>query len=107
MYMGIGGGPEGVLAAAALSCYGGQIQTRLVLDENEKIRAKKMGITNFNKKYNIEDMIKGDVMFCATAITNGDLAEGVKDMGNHFETTTIALHKENKVKTLFKNLHKK
>ena len=107
MYMGIGGGPEGVLAAAALSCYGGQIQTRLVLDENEKIRAKKMGITNFNKKYNIEDMIKGDVMFCATAITNGDLAEGVKDMGNHFETTTIALHKESKVKTLFKNLHKK
>ena len=107
MYMGIGGGPEGVLAAAALSCYGGQIQTRLVLDENEKLRAKKMGITNFNKKYNIEDMIKGDVMFCATAITNGDLAEGVKDMGNHFETTTIALHKENKVKTLFKNLHKK
>ena len=107
MYMGIGGGPEGVLAAAALSCYGGQIQTRLVLDENEKLRAKKMGITNFNKKYNIEDMIKGDVMFCATAITNGDLAEGVKDMGNHFETTTIALHKESKVKTLFKNLHKK
>ena len=107
MYMGIGGGPEGVLAAAALSCYGGQIQTRLVLDENEKIRAKKMGITNFNKKYNIEDMIKGDVMFCATAITNGDLAEGVKDMGNHFETTTIALHKESKVKTLIKNLHKK
>ena len=107
MYMGIGGGPEGVLAAAALSCYGGQIQTRLVLDENEKLRAKKMGITNFNKKYNIEDMIKGDVMFCATAITNGDLAEGVKDMGNHFETTTIALHKESKVKTLIKNLHKK
>ena len=107
MYMGIGGAPEGVLAAAALSCYGGQIQTRLVLDEKEKLRAKKMGITNFNKKYNIEDMIKGDVMFCATAITNGDLAEGVKDVGNHFETTTIALHKENNVKTLFKNLHKK
>ena len=105
--MGIGGGPEGVLAAAALSCYGGQMQTRLVLNNDEKIRAKKMGITDLNKKYNIEDMIKGDVMFCATAITNGELADGVKDMGDSFETTTIALHKDKKIKTLFKNIHKK
>ena len=107
IYMGIGGGPEGVLAAAALSCYGGQMQTRLVLNNDEKIRAKKMGITDLNKKYNIEDMIKGDVMFCATAITNGELADGVKDMGDSFETTTIALHKDKKIKTLFKNIHKK
>ena len=55
-----------------------------------------MGITDLNKKYNIEDMIKGDVMFCATAITNGELADGVKDMGDSFETTTIALHKDKK-----------
>ena len=73
MYMGIGGGPEGVLAAAALSCYGGQMQTRLVLTLEEALRAKKMGITDFNKKYSINDMIKGDIMFCATAITDGDL----------------------------------
>ena len=72
IYLGIGGGPEGVLAAAALSCYGGQIQTRLVLNEDESARAKKMGITDLKRKYNIEDMIKGDVMFCATAITDGD-----------------------------------
>ena len=107
MYIGIGGGPEGVLAAAALSCYGAQMQTRLVLNENESERAKKMGITDLKKKYNIEDMIKGDVMFCATAITDGDLAEGIKDHKEFYETSTIALHKNGKVNTLFKNKHKK
>jgi len=107
MYMGIGGGPEGVLAAAALSCYEGQIQTRLVLDADESVRAKKMGITDLKRKYNIDDMIKGDVMFCATAITNGDLANGIKDQKEFYESSTIALHKNGKVNTLFKNKHKK
>ena len=107
MYIGIGGGPEGVLAAAALSCYGAQMQTRLVLNENESERAKKMGITDLKRKYNIEDMIKGDVMFCATAITDGDLAEGIKDHKEFYETSTIALHKNGKINTLFKNKHKK
>ncbi len=107
MYIGIGGGPEGVLAAAALSCYGAQMQTRLVLNKNESERAKKMGITDLKRKYNIEDMIKGDVMFCATAITDGNLAEGIKDHKEFYETSTIALHKNGKVNTLFKNKHKK
>mgnify|MGYP001312852334 CR=1 FL=1 len=107
MYIGIGGGPEGVLAAAALSCYGAQMQTRLVLNKNESERAKKMGITDLKRKYNIEDMIKGDVMFCATAITDGDLAEGIKDHKEFYETSTIALHKNGKINTLFKNKHKK
>ena len=107
MYMGIGGGPEGVLAAAALSCYGGQIQTRLVLDDKESIRAKKMGITDLKQKYNIDDMIKGDVMFCATAITNGDLADGIKDKQEFFEANTIALHKDGKINMIYKNKHKK
>ncbi len=107
MYMGIGGGPEGVLAAAALSCYGGQMQTRLILDKEETVRAKKMGILDLQKKYNITDMVKGDVIFCATAITNGDLADGIKDHENYFEASTIALHKDAKVKTLFKNKHSK
>ena len=107
MYMGIGGGPEGVLAAAALSCYEGQIQTRLVLDADESVRAKKMGITDLKRKYNIDDMIKGDVMFCATAITNGDLANGINDQKEFYEANTIALHKDGKVNTLFKNKHKK
>ena len=107
MYMGVGGGPEGVLAAAALSCYGGQIQTRLVLNSEEIVRAKKMGITDLKKKYNIDDMIKGDVMFCATAITSGDLANGVNDQNEFYETNTIALHKHGNINTLFKNKHKK
>ena len=107
MYLGIGGGPEGVLAAAALSCYGGQMQTRLVLNKEQEIRAKKMGISQLKKKYYIDDMIKGDVIFCATAITNGDLIDGIKDSKDHFETSTIALHKDSKIKTIFKNKHKK
>ena len=49
------------------------------------MRAKKLGITNFNKKYNIDDMVKGDVIFCATGVTSGDLAKGVKDLGNEYE----------------------
>ena len=107
MYLGTGGGPEGVLAAAALSCYGGQIQTRLVLDEKEAIRAKKMGITDLKKKYNLEDMIKGDVMFCATGITQGDLTDGIKEYENYFEATTIVLHKDGKINSLLKNKHNK
>ena len=80
IYYSTGGAPEGVVVAAALSCFGGQIQGRLVLDDEGKVRAKKLGITNFNKKYNIDDMVKGDVIFCATGVTTGDLAKGVKDL---------------------------
>ena len=107
MYLGIGGGPEGVLAAAALSCYDAQMQTRLVLDEKESVKAKKMGINNLKKKYNLNEMIKDDVMFCATAITNGDFGEGVIEKGDFYETTTMALHKNGNVKGVFKNKHKK
>jgi fructose-1,6-bisphosphatase II / sedoheptulose-1,7-bisphosphatase len=107
MYIGVGGGPEGVLAAAALSCYDGQIQTRLVLDKEESLRAKNMGILDLKKKYNIDEMIKGDVMFFATAITNGDLADGVKDKGDYYETNSIALHKDGNLKKLLRNKHKK
>ena len=77
IYLGTGGGPEGVLAAAALKCLDGQMQTRLVLSDQEEInRAKKLGITDLNKKYNITDMIKGDVIFCATGVTDGDFLKG-------------------------------
>ena len=107
MYMGIGGGPEGVLAAAALSCYGGQMQTRLVLNDKESQRAKEMGISDLKKKYNIDDMIKGDVMFCATAITDGELAGGIKDHNEFFEANTIALHKDGRINTIFNNKLKK
>ena len=107
IYYSTGGGPEGVLAAAALSCYGGQIQGRLVLDNEEKMRAKKLGIKDFNKKYNIEDMIRGDVIFCATGVTSGDLTEGVEDLGNEYKVSTFALHKSKKVNKIVTNIYNK
>jgi len=107
IYYSTGGGPEGVLAASALSCFGGQIQGKLVLNEEEKIRAKKLGIKNFEQKYNIEDMIKGDVIFCATGVTDGDLAKGVKDLGNEYEVTTFALHKSKKINKIITNIYNK
>ena len=107
IYYSTGGGPEGVIVAAALSCYGGQIQGRLVLNEDEKIRAKKLGIKDFNKKYNIDDMVKGDVIFCATGVTSGDLAVGVKDLGNEFEVNTFALHKSQNIIKTISNIYNK
>ncbi len=107
IYYSTGGGPEGVLAASALSCLGGQIQGKLVLTEEEKIRAKKLGIKDFNKKYNIEDMIKGDVIFCATGVTDGDLAIGVKDLGNEYKVSTFALHKSKKINKIITNIYNK
>ena len=107
IYLGIGGGPEGVLAAAALSCMGGQIQTRLVLDDQQKKRANKLGIKDVKRKYNIDDMIKGDVIFCASAITNGDIVDGIKDLGDKYEVSTFALHKDFKIFKKIKNYHLK
>ena len=78
IYLGVGGGPEGVLAAAALDCLGGQMQTRLVLSDDDEVkRAKKLGITDLKRKYNISDMVKGDVIFCATGVTDGDMLKGI------------------------------
>jgi fructose-1,6-bisphosphatase II / sedoheptulose-1,7-bisphosphatase len=107
IYYSTGGGPEGVIVAAALSCYGGQIQGRLVLDDDEKIRAKKLGIVDFDKKYNIDEMVKGDVIFCATGVTSGDLAKGVADLGNEYRVTTFALHKSQKVIKTISNIYNK
>ena len=107
IYYSTGGGPEGVIVAAALSCYGGQIQGRLILDEEEKVRARKLGITKFNKKYNIDEMIKGDVIFCATGVTTGDLAKGVKDLGNEYEVDTFVLHKSENVVKNITNIYNK
>ena len=107
IYLGIGGGPEGVLAAAALSCLGGQIQTRLILNEDEKIRAKKQGIKDLNKKYNIDEIVKGDVMFCASAVTNGDLVKGIVDEKNTYKVSTYGLHKALNISKKVVNIHKK
>ena len=107
IYYSTGGGPEGVIVAAALSCYGGQIQGRLILDDEEKIRAKKLGVKDFNKKYNIDEMVKGDVIFCATGVTDGDLAKGVKDLGNEYKVTTFALHRSQKIIKTISNIYNK
>jgi fructose-1,6-bisphosphatase II / sedoheptulose-1,7-bisphosphatase len=107
IYYSTGGGPEGVIVAAALSCYGGQIQGRLILNEEEKIRAKKLGIKDFKKKYNIDEMVKGDVIFCATGVTSGDLAKGVEDLGNEYKVSTFALHKSKKTVKTVSNIYNK
>ena len=107
IYLGIGGGPEGVITAAALSCLDGQIQGRLILNEKEIIRANKMGIKDPNFKYNIEDMIKGDVIFCASGVTSGELAKGVINHQDKFEVNTFALHKSQKINKMVTNTYKK
>jgi len=79
IYMGIGGAPEGVLAAAALRCIGGQMQGRLVFrNDDEKGRARRCGITDLNRKYSMLDMARGDVMFAATGVTDGTMLRGVR-----------------------------
>ncbi|HXL66559.1 MAG TPA: class II fructose-bisphosphatase, partial [Xanthobacteraceae bacterium] len=90
--MGIGGAPEGVLAAAALRCIGGQMQCRLVVDTEEKrTRAAKMGIKDPRKKYQIEDMVRGDCLFAATGVTDGRMLRGVRFGDGVIETETIVM----------------
>ncbi len=92
MYMGIGGSPEGVLAAAALRCIGGQMQTRLNFKDEEEInRARKVGIENLNKVYNLHELAKGDVMFAATGVTDGTMLKGVKNQGGFAYTESIVM----------------
>jgi fructose-1,6-bisphosphatase II / sedoheptulose-1,7-bisphosphatase len=92
LYLGIGGAPEGVLAAAALRCIGGQMQTRLVID-NEQLRERtlKMGIKDPQKKYEIEDMVRGDCLFSATGVTTGAMLTGVKFGQGIIETETVVM----------------
>ena len=79
LYMGSGGAPEGVLAAAALRCIGGFMQGRLVFrNDDERSRAQRCGITDFNRKYNLLDLAKGNVMFAATGVTSGTMLQGVR-----------------------------
>jgi fructose-1,6-bisphosphatase II / sedoheptulose-1,7-bisphosphatase len=92
IYMGSGGAPEGVLAAAALRCIGGQIQGRLLFrNDDEKGRAKKWGISDLNRKYSMLEMAKGDVMFAATGVTNGSMLKGVRRFHNGAETHSIIM----------------
>ncbi len=92
IYIGQGGAPEGVLAAAALRCVGGQIQTRLVFrKDDERRRAEKLGITDFERKYSLMDMASGDVVFSATGVTDGSMLSGVKVDREFYTTDSIVM----------------
>ncbi|MBO6549058.1 MAG: class II fructose-bisphosphatase [Rhizobiales bacterium] len=93
MYMGVGGAPEGVLAASALRSIGGQMQGRLApLHESHYERAAKVGIEDLSKIYSIDDMVKGDVIFAATGVTTGQMLDGVRRDGDMIETETLIMH---------------
>jgi fructose-1,6-bisphosphatase class II len=93
--MGTGGAPEGVIAAAAIRCVGGNMQGRLKFrSEEEKARATKMGVKDFNKIWNLEEMARGNVMFCATGVTDGSFLEGVRFTPGGAETHSIVMRSE-------------
>ena len=109
IYMGSGGAPEGVLAAAALRCIGGQIQGRLMpMKDEERVRAAKMGISDINKKFRLEDMASADVVFSATGVTDGSLLDGVRFRGDFAETETVVMRSKTgtvrRIKTNFRNI---
>ncbi len=92
IYVGVGGAPEGVLAAAALRCIGGQMQGRLLLDTEEKrSRAAKMGVKDPHKKYQMDDMVQGDCLFAATGVTDGSMLRGVRFRKDVIETETVVM----------------
>ena len=97
LYIGIGGAPEGVLAASALKCLNGQMQCRLIFSNSQqRKRAMKMGIKNLKRKYQIEDLIKKDSIFVATGVTDGYLLSGVKKKKNIFETHSLIISTKTK-----------
>ena len=92
MYMGAGGAPEGVLAAAALRCMGGQIWGRLWFrNEEEKARAARAGVTELDRVYGLRDLVKGDVIFAATGVTDGSILKGARRDGAYLETETVLM----------------
>ena len=109
IYLGSGGAPEGVLAAAALRCIGGQIQGRLKpSNDDERSRAAKMGITDINRKFRLEDMASADVVFSATGVTDGSLLDGVRFRGDFAETETVVMRARTgtvrRIKTSFRDI---
>ena len=94
IFLGIGGGPEGVLAASAIDAYGCKFQGRFLFNNEKDVsRAKQMGINDLEKKYNLNEIIKGDSIFCATGITSGDLVNGINVKDNMYTTQTLVTHK--------------
>ena len=105
IFLGIGGGPEGVLAASALDAYNCKFQGRFLFSNEKDItRAKSMGISDLNKKYEIKEIVKGDSIFCATGITQSDLVNGVVEKSDMYITETLVTHKESIVDIFKKEL---
>ena len=101
IFLGIGGGPEGVLAASALDSFNCQFQGRFFFKKEKDIsRAKKMGIKDLDKKYNLNEIITGDSIFCATGITTGDLLKGIKINKNNYISETLVTHKSSNLKKI-------
>ena len=103
IFLGIGGGPEGVLAASALDAFSCKFQGRFLFKtQNDKDRAKKMGIDNLEKKYELNEIVSGDSIFCATGITTGDLVKGISIEGEEFISETLITHKSTGLKKIIK-----
>ena len=105
IFLGIGGGPEGVLAATALDAFNCKFQGRFLFKTDEDIkRANNMGIKDLNKKYNLNEIVKGESIFCATGITSGDLVNGVKCENGKFITETLVTHKNSSINIVKKEV---
>jgi fructose-1,6-bisphosphatase II / sedoheptulose-1,7-bisphosphatase len=106
IYIGTGGAPEGVLAAAALRCTGGQMQGRLIFpNEDSKARARRMGVSDLERKYALEDLARGDVVFAATGVTDGSMLQGVKRGAGWISTHTIVMRSSTKTIRWIKARH--
>ena len=103
LFLGIGGGPEGVLAASALDAYGCYFQGKFIFEnDKEKLRASQMGIKDFTKKYDLQEIVSGDSIFCATGVTSGDLVSGIEINENEFTSETLITHKSTGLKKIIK-----
>jgi fructose-1,6-bisphosphatase II / sedoheptulose-1,7-bisphosphatase len=106
IFFGIGGGPEGVIAASALDAYNCHFQGRFIFDNDKDIQdAKEMGITDFNKKYELNEIVKGDSIFCATGITNSEVLKGITINNNEYISETLVTHKSSDYKEIIKNIN--
>ena len=106
IFLGIGGGPEGVLAASALDVYDCHFQGRFIFDnEKDIIEAKKMGILDLDRKYELSEIVKGDSIFCATGITSSNVMSGIKIQGEKYTSETLVTHKSSKLKKIIKTVN--
>jgi fructose-1,6-bisphosphatase II / sedoheptulose-1,7-bisphosphatase len=106
IFLGIGGGPEGVLAASALDAYNCYFQGRFIFDDDKDINdAKSMGIKDLNKKYELNEIIKGDSIFCATGITNSEIVKGININNNNYTSETLVTHKSSNFKKIIKKVN--